>query len=237
MEFTENLDESQTKACLFCAEIIQAKAVKCRFCGEFLNTDKAKALANTDSESPGQTEKTDTALLRTRPSLWCLTGTILRAMMFIAVAAALIAYPLEDMASRFEQLPDSISQEGLAEAMSFYRKLIGAGLAIIAVLILAIKIAWLKSIEYEVTADRIEFSRGLFDRKIDNIDMFRVIDLNLRRNMFDCIVGIGAVTLITTDKTDSTFTFKKTRKHRQLYDIIKKVSLEADKKNSVIHLE
>ena len=33
----------QTKECLFCAETIGARAIKCRFCGEFLNGDKARA--------------------------------------------------------------------------------------------------------------------------------------------------------------------------------------------------
>jgi hypothetical protein len=67
--------------------------------------------------------------------------------------------------------------------------------------------------------------------------MFRVIDLRLRRSLFDCIVGIGTVGLITTDKTDPQFTFQKIKKPNKLYDIIKKASLEADRQNSVIHLE
>ena len=90
---------------------------------------------------------------------------------------------------------------------------------------------------YEVTSDRIEFSRGIFDRRVDNLDMFRVVDLNLRRSLLDCLFGIGAVKLVTTDKTDPEFIFEKIRGPRILYDIIKKASLEADQKNSVIHLE
>jgi hypothetical protein len=69
------------------------------------------------------------------------------------------------------------------------------------------------------------------------MDMFRVIDLKLRRSLLDCIVGVGTIGLITTDKTDPEFKFEKIRGARRLYDIIKKASLDADRKNSVIHLE
>jgi len=59
----------------------------------------------------------------------------------------------------------------------------------------------------------------------------------MRRTVFDCILGIGTVGLITTDKTDPEFVFEKIRDSRRLYDIIKKASLEADKQSGVIHVE
>jgi len=42
---------------------------------------------------------------------------------------------------------------------------------------------------------------------------------------------------LTTDKTYPEFVFEKIRRSRQLYDIIKKASLDADKRSGVIHLE
>jgi hypothetical protein len=45
------------------------------------------------------------------------------------------------------------------------------------------------------------------------------------------------VELITTDKTDPTFAFRKIRNCKVLYDAIKKASLEADRTNRVVHLE
>ena len=113
----------------------------------------------------------------------------------------------------------------------------GLGLVGIVIILLSAKIARLKSTTYEVTSDRVEWERGIFSRKIDNLDMFRVIDLKLRRSLLDCILGIGTVELITTDKTDPQFTFEKIRKPRALYDILKKASLDADRKSGVIHLE
>lgn len=124
-----------------------------------------------------------------------------------------------------------------ALAIGEYRIIAGLGLATIVVLILVIKIVKLKMTYYEVTAERIEWERGIFDRKVDNLDMFRVIDLKMRRTVLDVILGIGTVALITTDKTDPEFVFEKVRDCRLLYDVIKKASLDADRRTGVIHLE
>jgi hypothetical protein len=269
-------NQPQTKQCPFCAETIQAAAIKCRFCNEFLNTNKAKALqADRASDSslvakpPDNLQKTaDKILFVGKPSLWAMSAIAIRAFFILALAYFLISYPLENL-SMFRQpepltppivtLPatdaadpaqDSAIAEDTAETPSRlalneqqlllfrrYRILAGFGLAVLVILILLMKMVRLKMTRYEVSADRIEWSRGILDRRVDNLDMFRVIDLKLRRSLLDCIVGVGSVTVITTDKTDPEFTFKKIRNPRKLYDVIKKASLDADRRGSVVHIE
>ena len=45
------------------------------------------------------------------------------------------------------------------------------------------------------------------------------------------------MTLVTKDETDPVFEFEKVARPRALYDIIKKASLEADRKQGVVHLD
>jgi hypothetical protein len=228
----------QTKPCPFCAETIQAAAVKCRFCGEFLNSEKAKALqkadAEPDSESCDDEQASGDVLFAGRPSLWGMASAMVKALLVLGVAWLLIKLPLETLANNLLGLKLTANQ---AFAIGRYRIIAGFGLGTLAVLILLLKAMKLKMIYYEVTADRIEWSRGILDRKVDNVDMFRVIDLKMRRSLLDCIVGVGTVALVTTDKTDPKFVFEKVRNCRLLYDSIKKASLEADRRTGVVHLE
>ena len=238
----------QTKECIFCGEMIQARAIKCRYCAEFLNTAEAKALevqAQSEPGGPEDEQADDNLLFYGRPSLWGLTGSVVRALVFLGLAAFLVFYPIEEhpvFEPDFSETAGQIeSESGFSEAqlvaIGQYRIIAGYCLAGLVLLILSIKVFRLKMIYYEVSGDRIEWSRGILDRRVDNLDMFRVVDLRLRRSLLDCLFGIGTVSLITTDKTDPEFVFRKIRRPRQLYDVIKKASLDADRRSSVLHLE
>lgn len=163
-----------------------------------------------------------------------MAGTVIKAALFLGIAAFLITSPIEQVTGRWLSFELTDSQ-----AAMFREYRVGAGLGLVAVviLILLVKVAKLKMTRYEVTPDRVEWSRGILDRKVDNLDMFRVIDIKMRRNLLDCILGIGRIELITTDMTDPQFTFEKMRNTRTLYDIIKKASLDADRRTGVVHLE
>jgi membrane protein YdbS with pleckstrin-like domain len=222
---------SDTKQCPFCGEAIRTQAIKCRFCAEFLNTDEAKAL---EAESQSSRDKSESILFAARPSLWALAPAVMKGLLVSVLAALMLYLPLENTVIRLLKLELTDSQ---AKMIAEYRFIAGVGLIVLVVLILLIKVLKIKMTRYVVSPDRIEWSRGIFDRKVDNLDMFRVIDLKMRRSLLDCVVGVGTVGLITTDKTDPEFYFEKIHHSRKLYDIIKKASLDADKRSSVVHIE
>jgi hypothetical protein len=244
----------QTKSCPFCAETIRYEAIKCRFCGEFLDGSRpAKQAAKSKTEDKRQTtedggqQTEDSAavpepegeggtgvLWSGRPSLLALAGPFLKIACFVVLCGVIYRYPVTSLVRYV-----SGSRPNLEQLVQIERWLdLGAlGLGLAAVLALAWKAIAIKSIAYEVTPDRIEWSRGVFDRHVDNIDMFRVIDLKLRRSLLECLLGIGTVILITQDDTDPEFEFVKVHRCRHLYDTLKDAGLNADKKRNVIHVE
>ena len=159
---------------------------------------------------------------------------MVKRLVLLAFAWLLIKLPHEGYVNSLLNLKLTATQ---AFAIGRYRVIAGWAIGALVILILLFKAFKLKMIYYEVNADRIEWSRGILDRRLDNVDMFRVVDLKMRRSLLDCIFGVGTVELITTDKTDPVFEFEKVRDCRYLYDVIKKASLAADRKTGVVHLE
>lgn len=243
------LTTSQTKVCPFCAETILAAAIKCRHCGEFLNTQRAKALllcnnasgtrdsglvTREQESSPDSSDEpratSGSVMYSGRPTLWAIAWDFVKAACVMFAAIVIIAWHVERI-SWFNFSAASMVTIGK------YRVMLGLGVVIVVSLMLFYKAWKIRMTHYEITPDRIEYGEGVFDRKVDNIDMFRVVDIKLRRNILDCMVGVGTVILTTSDKNQPEFEFKKVKNSRELYDTVKKASLSADRRTNVIHME
>src|SRR4030042_3392125 len=116
-----------TKPCPFCAEVIQSRAVKGRFCGEFLNTAKARALeAEAAAESPpseaGQID--DGVLFSGRPSLFGMIPMLIKALILLVIMWLVVKYPPESIVNNLIGSRLTIDQVLI---IGRYREIIGWG--------------------------------------------------------------------------------------------------------------
>ena len=56
--------------------------------------------------------------------------------------------------------------------------------------------------KYLIKNNRLYVSRGLFSTNENEILLYRILDFNLERTLFDKILGVGTIKLITCDPTD-----------------------------------
>jgi uncharacterized membrane protein YdbT with pleckstrin-like domain len=74
---------------------------------------------------------------------------------------------------------------------------------------------------YEITGERLLLTTGVLTRTTSNLELYRITDLTLSQSLFDRIVGIGNIQIISTDRTCPTLPIRGIRDHRAIADAIR----------------
>lgn len=154
------------------------------------------------------------------PSLAALMGAFVRTAIGIVIFTWVARFPLERL-GELAELP-------LVKYFDQYRSPAAMLLTAFLVLVLLYEFIGVKSIKYRATPDRAEFEEGIFGRKIDNIDLLRVAEISLRQSLLDRLLRVGTVSMYTSEDSNKEYRFFKIRNARDVYDTLKKQSLEAE---------
>jgi len=65
-----------------------------------------------------------------------------------------------------------------------------------------------KCTHYEMTSQRLRIRTGILNKKVDELELFRVKDYTLEQPFLLRLVGLGNLTMITSDATSPTVTIK-----------------------------
>ena len=94
---------------------------------------------------------------------------------------------------------------------------------IVAVQLVGLIVAWLKlrSTMYIVTNQRVMIEQGIFSKTVNEIDLRYVDDSQFFQGLTDRLLGIGNVTLISTDKNTPTYMLRSVRDPRSVREMIR----------------
>lgn len=159
------------------------------------------------SSAPTAREET---LWQGTPSPTLLAGHI------FGIVVVLVAVPL--LAGFFAStMPELERAEGVRRA----------GWIITAILLtlqlIAFCVAWirLRSTMYKVTNQRVLIEQGVLSKTVDEIDLRYVDDSQFTQTLVDRLLGIGSVTLVSSDKTSPRFVLRSIKDPRGVREIIR----------------
>ncbi len=75
--------------------------------------------------------------------------------------------------------------------------------------------------KYKITGRRIEVEKGILSKRVDSLELWRVLDVRYEQSLLDRIFGNGRITLYGTDQTDSMLTLHGLPKHRELFESLR----------------
>lgn len=87
----------------------------------------------------------------------------------------------------------------------------------------ALLIAWinLRSTMYRVTNQRVIVEQGIFSKTVDEIDLRYVDDSNFSQSLADRILGIGNVTLLSSDTSSPRYLLRSIKDPRGVRELIR----------------
>jgi uncharacterized membrane protein YdbT with pleckstrin-like domain len=144
------------------------------------------------------------------PSWALLTGKL------AAIVAALIIVPLlvRIFASKTMDRPTSLS-------ILRGGRWIGGAILIILIISFLLALARLRSTIYTVTNQRVMIETGMVSKNLSEIDLRYIDDTQFHQGLTDRMLGIGNVTIISSDRSTPTYVLRGIRDPRALREMIR----------------
>lgn len=80
----------------------------------------------------------------------------------------------------------------------------------------------LKSTRYRLTTERLQITTGIFSKRTEVIELYRVKDMSLEQPFFQRLFSRGNIRLITSDQTMPNVQLASIAKAEQLMDVLRK---------------
>lgn len=110
--------------------------------------------------------------------------------------------------------------------------LIGIGAIFILVPILVNKFE-----SYRISNYRIDVEKGILSKRIDTLELWHVEDIRFNQSLFDRILGVGTITVISHDDTTPQLHLRSLPAPRKLFDTLKNRVIAVKRQRGVLKVD
>ena len=89
---------------------------------------------------------------------------------------------------------------------------------------------------YQLTDRRLIVERGLFTKRREEIQLYRIRDISLKRNLFERMLKFGDITILSTDTSSPSYTLRNIRDSVAISDLISRTAENSRDKNRAMEL-
>ncbi|MEO7677491.1 MAG: PH domain-containing protein [Verrucomicrobiota bacterium] len=154
------------------------------------------------------------------PSAVAIFGSlVLSVLLFLGIAAGLIHFR--------NQFPQTNVRYGIY------------ALLLIPLFIVLSRWSMLKFITYEITSERIKLTKGLFSKRTDELELYRVKDTSLIEPFFYRMFSVGNISIVTGDATTPALELRAVKNAKEIREQLRACVEECRgrKRTGIVELE
>src|SRR5690606_28437515 len=108
---------------------------------------------------------------------------------------------------------------------------------LVAIALLILPWAVVKTTRYRISNYRIDFERGLLSKTIDTLELWHVDDIRYRQSLLDRMLRVGTITIISDDSTTPKLELEGLPNPRPLFDQLKTRVIAVKRQRGVIKMD